>query len=101
MVQGARTFTFGGGVIRAPWMDPPQKASKMGPSTTNPETTRGSMEGGDRGQGGCPRVQNGRRQGIGRGGGHLLGVRVHLSQTLIKTEYWDRAGGGGNISYDW
>ena len=20
---------------------------------------------------------------------------------LIKTEYWDRAGGGGNISYDW
>ena len=24
---------------------------------------------------------------------------LHL--TLIKTEYWDRAGGGGNISYDW
>ena len=23
------------------------------------------------------------------------------AQTLIKTEYWDRAGGGGNISYDW
>ena len=22
-------------------------------------------------------------------------------RTLIKTEYWDRAGGGGNISYDW
>ena len=22
------------------------------------------------------------------------------SVTLIKTEYWDRAGGGGNISYD-
>ena len=21
--------------------------------------------------------------------------------TVIKTEYWDRAGGGGNISYDW
>ena len=21
--------------------------------------------------------------------------------TLIKTEYWDRAGGGGNISHDW
>ena len=21
--------------------------------------------------------------------------------TLIKTEYWDRAGGGGNISYNW
>ena len=24
-----------------------------------------------------------------------------LALTLIKTEYWDRAGGGGNISYDW
>ena len=24
-----------------------------------------------------------------------------LTLTLIKTEYWDRAGGGGNISYDW
>ena len=23
------------------------------------------------------------------------------SVTLIKIEYWDRAGGGGNISYDW
>ena len=23
------------------------------------------------------------------------------SVTLIKTDYWDRAGGGGNISYDW
>ena len=23
------------------------------------------------------------------------------SVTLIKTEYWDRAGGGGKISYDW
>ena len=21
--------------------------------------------------------------------------------TLINTQYWDRAGGGGNISYDW
>ena len=26
---------------------------------------------------------------------------VTLARTLIKTEYWDRAGGGGNISYDW
>ena len=26
---------------------------------------------------------------------------VTLTLTLIKTEYWDRAGGGGNISYDW
>ena len=25
---------------------------------------------------------------------------VTLTLTLIKTEYWDRAGGGGNISYD-
>ena len=24
-----------------------------------------------------------------------------LTLTLIKTGYWDRAGGGGNISYDW
>ena len=23
------------------------------------------------------------------------------SVTLIKIEYWDRGGGGGNISYDW
>ena len=23
------------------------------------------------------------------------------SVTLIKTEYWDRAGGGGNMSYEW
>ena len=23
------------------------------------------------------------------------------SVTLIKTEYWDRAGGGGNIRYEW
>ena len=26
---------------------------------------------------------------------------VTLTLTLIKTEYWDRAGGGGNISYEW
>ena len=26
---------------------------------------------------------------------------VTLTLGLIKTEYWDRAGGGGNISYDW
>ena len=25
---------------------------------------------------------------------------ITLILTLIKTEYWDRAGGGGNISYD-
>ena len=26
---------------------------------------------------------------------------VTLALTLIKTEYWDRAGGGGNIRYEW
>ena len=32
-----------------------------------------------------------------------LGLRDPLLAclTLIKTEYWDRAGGGGNMSYDW
>ena len=29
----------------------------------------------------------------------ILTLTVTLA--LIKTEYWDRAGGGGNISYDW
>ena len=32
-------------------------------------------------------------------------LTLHPSQPLplplIKTEYWDRAGGGGNISYEW
>ena len=26
---------------------------------------------------------------------------VTLTLALIKTEYWDRAGEGGNINYDW
>ena len=32
-----------------------------------------------------------------------LALALTLTQTLalIKPEYWDRAGGGGNISYDW
>ena len=30
-----------------------------------------------------------------------LTLTLGLTLTLIKTEYWDRAGGGGNISYDW
>ena len=30
-----------------------------------------------------------------------LTLTLTLSLGLIKTEYWDRAGGGGNISYDW
>ena len=29
------------------------------------------------------------------------GSTSSVTLTLIKTEYWDRAGGGGNISYDW
>ena len=28
-------------------------------------------------------------------------LTLTLTLTLIKIEYWDRAGGGGNISYDW
>ena len=28
-------------------------------------------------------------------------LALTITLTLIKTEYWDRAGGGGNISYDW
>ena len=32
--------------------------------------------------------------------GHEEHNTVSLHLTLIKTEYWDRAGGGGNISYD-
>ena len=31
----------------------------------------------------------------------LLTLPLTLPLTLIKTEYWDRAGGGGNISYHW
>ena len=30
-----------------------------------------------------------------------LTLTLGLTATLIKTEYWDRAGGAGNISYDW
>ena len=30
-----------------------------------------------------------------------LTLTLGLTLALIKTEYWDRAGGGGNISYDW
>ena len=30
-----------------------------------------------------------------------LTLALTLTLTLIKTEYWDRASGGGNISYDW
>ena len=30
-----------------------------------------------------------------------LPLPLALTLTLIKTEYWDRAGGGGNIRYEW
>ena len=30
----------------------------------------------------------------------ILALTLTLGLTLIKTEYWDGAGGGGNISYD-
>ena len=30
----------------------------------------------------------------------VLTLPLPLPLALIKTEYWDRAGGGGNISYD-
>ena len=30
-----------------------------------------------------------------------IGSTSSVTLTLIKTEYWDRAGGRGNISYDW
>ena len=29
------------------------------------------------------------------------GSTSSVTLTLIKIEYWDRAGGGGNISYEW
>ena len=29
------------------------------------------------------------------------GSTCSVTLALIKTEYWDRAGGGGNIGYDW
>ena len=29
------------------------------------------------------------------------GSTSSVTLTLIKLKYWDRAGGGGNISYDW
>ena len=35
------------------------------------------------------------------GSGSSVTLTLALTLALIKTEYWDRAGGGGNISYDW
>ena len=31
----------------------------------------------------------------------ILPLPLAVTLTPIKTQYWDRAGGGGNISYDW
>ena len=31
----------------------------------------------------------------------VLHLPLPIALNLIKTEYWDRAGGGGNIGYDW
>ena len=33
--------------------------------------------------------------------GSTSSVTLTLTLTLIKTKYWDRVGGGGNISYEW
>ena len=33
--------------------------------------------------------------------GSTSSVTLILTLTQIKTEYWDGAGGGGNISYEW
>ena len=70
------------------------------------------------GGGGCPegRLGGGGAGGAIWGGGGRGGTRPWwlawgggggrlrlppLALPLIKTEYWDRAGGGGNIRYDW
>ena len=59
-----------------------------------PKPVQDPMEvGGGRGGGGGLCRGRGELQGIGRGGGHLLLVRVHTGQTLVKTEYWDQASG--------
>ena len=43
--------------------------------------------------------------GGGEGGHRLplppLALPLTIPSRLIKIEYWDRAGGGGNISYAW
>ena len=53
------------------------------------------MGGSGRGDGG------GYGRGNGGGGGGGLGRAMAAHGTLIKTEYWDRAGGGRNIRYEW
>ena len=64
----------------APWQERPQKkkGSRDGTSQTNPETFRCHWRGEAGGGGG---------QGVGRGGGHLLTVRVHLGQTVALMTY--------------
>ena len=43
------------------------------------------------------------RSTLDTGEGHKtkIGSTSLVTLALIKTEYWDRAGRGGNISYDW
>ena len=38
---------------------------------------------------------------MGDEGGRGTEGTLTLTLTLIETEYWDRVGGGGNISYEW
>ena len=100
--QGGQIFALGRGGRWSPIAGPPPQKKRGAPMTgpqNQPKNIPLFYEGVSRAR----RERAGRGQGIGRGGGHLLTVRVHLGQTLtlIKTEYWDRAGGVGNISYGW
>ena len=46
-------------------------------------------------------LKEGYRRAAGPNSNPTLALTLTLALGLIKTEYWDRAGGGGNISYDW
>ena len=89
-------FHFGGeGVDRAPWLDaPPQKVLLTGHFKTNPETSQVSM--GSPGGGGLSQVPEG---GEGDAWGHGRAGATPAPQNLIKTEYRDQDGWGGNIRY--
>ena len=54
-----------------------------------------------RGGGGVKGIEWGKGGGVQglQGEGHLLMVRVHMGQTLTRTEYWDRVGGERNITF--
>ena len=97
---GRTDFCFGGGVH---WRPLARLPPKEGSCDENPQINPGAsriFNGGGR-QGRLPQGAELGGGGGGTGGVHLLRVRVHLGQTLTrnKCEYWDRAGGGGNISY--